>query len=198
MEKSIEDIVLEYKNSLTVPDENPVRQIFFCPVGLIGAGKTTVTTPVALKLDLVRISNDELRKLLQENGYDYSPLRDMGKEVAYELAQDGYSIAFDMDCGNPETKEAIEALAEEFDALIFWVHIDTPEEFILNKLRNHPPSWLASDPQVMIDNYNKQKAKRAEENTKFDFFYTFDTSKRNVNEQIEECVKLINEEIGQS
>ncbi|MDE1944098.1 MAG: hypothetical protein KGH97_01205 [Patescibacteria group bacterium] len=51
------------------------RQVFLAPVGRVGAGKTTVVKPLAERLGLVRISSDEIRKLLKERGLGYGPLR---------------------------------------------------------------------------------------------------------------------------
>src|SRR5262245_50203908 len=57
-------LVEEVKDSLVLPKESPINQFFLCPIGLVGAGKTTVLTPLAKELSLVSISGDEIRKLL--------------------------------------------------------------------------------------------------------------------------------------
>ena len=185
MGKSLDEVQQQFKDEIFIPETRPLRQFFFCPVGLVGAGKTTITKPIAKHFGLVRVSSDEFRKLLKKNGHSYEKLRPRLKEVAKELIKEGYSIAFDMDCGNPETKGFIEQASEERNIPIFWVHIDTPEEFIFEKFKKHPPSWLTSDPQKMIDNYKAQKKLRAKQNTHFDFIYTFDTSRGDVNQQIQ-------------
>ncbi len=167
--KSLEAIEKDFRASLVVPEHIPKEQFFFCPVGLVGAGKTTVTKPISEKLGLVRLSSDELRKMLKENGHDYASVKETGLQLAKEFASKGFSIAFDMDCGNPEVKQFVQMLANKFGAKVFFVHVNTPEDFIFEKFRKHPPSWLADNPQVMIDNYYAQKEKRAEENADFDF-----------------------------
>ena len=195
MNKSLEEVKSDFEKQIIVPAQTLSRQVFFCPVGLVGAGKTTITKPIAEKLGLVRISSDELRKLLKDGGHSYDQLKTIGLDVVRGFADKGCSIAFDMDCGNPEIKKLIDTLAEKYNAKVFWVHLNTPEEHIFNKFRKHPPSWLADNPQTMIDNYMLQKIKREEEATIFDFFFTFDTSKQDVEEQIQNCIKLITNEI---
>jgi len=189
MKKTLEQIKADFKDSIVLPEIKNKEQIFFCPVGLVGAGKTTVTKPISEKLNLVRVSSDELRKMLKENGFDYSFVKEIGTDVIKDYTSEGYSISFDMDCGNPEIKEFVETLKKEFGGRIIFVHINTPEEFIFNKFRKHPPSWMANNPQDMIDNYIKQKEKRAIENIHFDFVYTFDTSKDDLERQINDFIK---------
>lgn len=194
--KSLEEVEIEFRNSIEIPKIKNTQQIFFCPVGLVGAGKTTVTKPISRELNLLRVSSDELRKILKENNHSYDPIADIGSKTVNDFAEQGYSIAFDMDCGNPKTKSWIETLAKRLNTEAFFVHITAPEEFIFNKFRNHPPSWLANDPQVMIDNYLEQKRVRMKENTKFNFFYVFDTSKSDIKGQIEDCINLIKSDAG--
>jgi predicted kinase len=187
IKKSLEEIAAKFKASLEMPSHTPSRQFFFCPVGLVGAGKTTVTKPLSRRLGLLRFSSDELRKLLKENGHTYDRVKEIGLKLVDEYARKGFSISFDMDCGNPEVKKFVEVLADELHVSVIWVHIDTPEEYIFDKFRKHPPSWLADNPQTMIDNYRAQKERRLQEDTQFDYFYTFDTSRPDIEAQIDEC-----------
>lgn len=194
-QKTIQEVEAEFINSLKIPEKKPAAQFFFCPVGLVGAGKTTVTKPISEKFGLLRLSSDELRMVLKENGFGYGPGKEIGFRIANEYARKGFSVAFDMDCGNPVTVKLVKGLSDELHAKIVWVHINTPEEYIFQKFRNHPPSWLADNPQIMIDNYNAQKKKRAEENkdVHFDFLYTFDTSRPDIEKQINECEEKMSE-----
>lgn len=184
-----------YKNNLFLPKNRHQKQFFFCPVGLVGAGKTTISKPIADILGLVRISSDEVRKLLKESGQDYTHLKEILNKVTIEIVSNGYSVAFDMDCGNPETKELIEREAGKRNIEIFWVKVSAPEEFIFEKFRKHPPSWLASNPEVMIENYLSQKKLRESQNVAINFDYEFDTSREDLSKQIEKCVILIKEKI---
>ncbi len=194
--KDIKDIQEKYLKEIKIPDKKPAQQIFFCPVGLVGAGKTTVTKPISETLGLVRISSDELRKILKENGYDYSFVKKIGFKIASEFAKNGFSVSFDMDCGNLITKNFVENLAKKLHAKIFFVHIDTPEDYIIERLKRPEPLGLVNDPQIMIANYYNQKEIRLKQNTKFGFFFTFDHSRPDINKQISDCIKKIEKVIS--
>lgn len=198
--KSLQEIERDYRTSIEVPEQPREQQIFFCPVGLVGAGKTTVTKPVAERLGLVRVSSDEIREQLKLNGHDYSTVKEIGMRIVQDFAVAGHSIAFDMDCGNPEVKNFAEQLAAMHPgSRVYFAHIEAPEAFIFEKFRRHAPSWLADNPQTMIDNYFAQKARRAVENTQFDFSFTFDTSRPDLAEQISEfCSQIEQEELNSS
>ena len=43
-------ILEEYRKNTVVYKQKPARQFFLCPVGLVGAGKTTVLKPIAERL----------------------------------------------------------------------------------------------------------------------------------------------------
>lgn len=182
-----------YRGGLNVRSQpkSGALQIFVGTVGLVGAGKTTVIKPLAEKLSLVRISSDEVRKIMKERGFGYERLMDIVAPLAEELAAEGHSLAFDADCGSPKTKELILKIAAQVGAKIFWIRINPPEDFILNKLRSHEHTWLFKDGDEAVDNYLRQKERRAQENTPFDFLATVDTSKPDLAAQIDRIFGLI-------
>ncbi len=182
--KNLKDIEEEFVAQIHIPVTKPRKIIYVCPVGLIGAGKTTIIKPISEKLNLVRISSDELRKLLIENGHNYDSVKSIGLRVLENFVKNGYSVALDMDCGNTEVISFVKYLEKTYGGKSIWVHVVAPEEFIFNKFKNHEPSWLANNPQIMIDNYIAQREKRLKENTEFNFTHTFDTSKDNIPKQI--------------
>ena len=196
MKLTLEEVVSireRYKAALKLPlrRKGASHQIFLCSVGLVGAGKSTVKKPLSEKLSLVRISSDEVRHILKECGRDYNQLMEIVKPLSEELATQGHSLAFDADCGNPKTKDMIVALAEKVGAKVFWIHINPPESFILNKLRNYKHTWLFRDGEEAVENYFRQKERRGAENTDFDFLATVDTSKADLSLQIEKVFELI-------
>lgn len=183
--KSLESIERIYLENLKIPEKVSGRQIFLCPVGLVGAGRTTVISPISDKMGLLRISSDELRRLLKESGYDYKTVKEIIPRIIKKFADDGYGIAFDMDCGNPETFKLIDQLKVDHpNSRAIWIDVSASEEFIINKFKSHPPSWLADNPQKMIDNYLSQKEKRASSDIKYNFDYKFDTSRDDLDNQI--------------
>ncbi len=131
------EVMKEYEESLIIPAQ-PHRKLFIlCPVGIIGAGKTTVLKPLAQKLSLVRISGDEIRKRLKESGLGYEAIIRIGYELPRKYFACGYNGALDSDAASPRSKSVIENVEREFGAIPIWIHINPPEEFILNKLRTH-------------------------------------------------------------
>lgn len=189
--ESLAKVESDFRKSIRIPYEKARHQFLLCPVGLVGSGKTTVIQPISEAFSLVRISSDELRKMLKEAGHTYASVKEIGLRAIKEIASQGHGIAFDMDCGNPQVKGFAEKLANELNIKIFFLHITAPEEFIFDKFRKHPPTWLADNPQTMIDNHIAQKNTRLKENTPFDFFFSFDTSRPDLSDQISECCDKI-------
>lgn len=184
------DIVLkEYEHTIFVPKQKPLHQFFLCPVGLIGAGKTTVLKPLAEKLSLIRISGDEIRKLLHDRGFGYDQTWEIGSTLVKKFAHEGYSIANDTDGATPKTREALEELVRKLNAKVVYIHINPPEEFILNKLRNFKHTWLYRDGEQAIKNYYERKS--LHENLHLPYTFTFDTSADNLEEQINKAVDII-------
>jgi len=186
--EEIEEIIKEYKSQIRIPGKKLAKQIFLCPVGLTGAGKTTVLKLLSEKLNLVRISGDEIRKILKERGFGYDTTWKIGQTIIKEYARNGYSIAHDADCATQRTQDSVKKIAQEIGATIMWIHINPPESFILNKLSNLEPNWLGTA-EARVKNYHQRKP--LHENLDMNFTYTFDTSKDNLDEQIEEATNII-------
>ncbi len=81
---------------------------------------------------------------------------------------------------------------------MFWLHINPPEDFILHKLRTYKHTWLFKDGDEAVENYLRQKERRAKEDTQFNFFASIDTSASDLSEQIERVAKRISEDISAS
>ncbi|MFA6018088.1 MAG: AAA family ATPase [Patescibacteria group bacterium] len=186
MFKRIKDL---YVKQLIIPDQMPKHQFFLCPIGLVGAGKTTVTKPLAERLHLVRISTDEIRKLLKEQGCNHVKTAEVAYSIISDFAEKGYSIAVDADCAGNNVAEAITQAAKAIGAKIAWIHIKPPEDFILQKLRNFKHTWLFKDADEAIANYYRRKP--LHENLDYPFLYTFDTSHPDLPRQLENAINII-------
>ncbi len=180
----------EYDASLVIPTQPHRKQFVLCPVGLVGAGKTTVVRPLAERLSLVRISGDELRKVFKEHGLTYEGLVRVGRELSEKHLAQGYSIALDSDAMSPRSRTIIEMAQNTYGAVPIWIHINPPEEFILNKLRSYKHTWLFKDADDAIANYMRRKPLH-EHLEGIPFLYTFDTSRSDLPAQIDEAVALI-------
>lgn len=194
MPKVQDEVMREYEKNLIVPSQ-PSRKLFIlCPVGLVGAGKTTVVKPLAEKLSLVRLSGDEIRKVLKDHDLAYDAVVPIGMALSKKYLSQGYSLALDSDAISPRSKDVIETAEHEFGAIPLWIHVNPPESFILNKLRTHEHTWLFRDARHAIENYMKCKPLH-EHLEGIPFLYTFDTSRENLDVQISEAAEIIKEAV---
>lgn len=190
--KDFENIKNIFISHLIIPKTKPDRQFLLCPVGLIGSGKTTVIVPLSEKLNLLRVSHDEIRKILKENGFNYNSSKEIARSVILDFLKDGYSVAIDANCGSKETYNNIKNIEKEFGIKTFWVHINPPEEFILNKLKNFNHTWLFKNGDEAVKGYLNYKDKYGDgTDLGIDFIYVFDTSRSDIKIQIEEARKVI-------
>jgi len=195
--RDFENIKSIFVAQLFIPQIKPSKQFLLCPVGLVGAGKSTVIVPLAEKLNLIRISHDEIRKILKENGFNYNRSKEMASEVIIDFLKKGYSVAIDANCGSIETFERIKKIESEYALKIVWIHINPPEEFIINKLRNFKHSWLFDSGEEAVSGYHEYKNKYGDgTNLKINFVYTFDTSKSDIQQQIKEAKEIILKKIS--
>jgi predicted kinase len=185
----IEKIKTEYDRSLVIPTLKRDRCYLLCPVGLVGSGKTTVVKPLSEELSFVRVSADEVRKRLKESLYHYEQ-QDVVEIVIALLKKYlalGYSVAIDSDCANK--KELIEEFQEKFNVEALWIHVKTPEEFILRKLRGFQHTWLFENADQAVKIYYERKP--LHENLTMPFLYVFDTSRADLPTQLREARDII-------
>ena len=121
--KLLESIREEYEKSLEILPTKRPNQYILCPIGLIGSGKTTVMKLLAKKLGLVRISADEIRLIMEREGYSVegNPGRDLAMKVIDKYVRVGHSIAIDSDCAS-KIKE-LKKKADELNIKLIWLHI---------------------------------------------------------------------------
>ncbi|MFA6132123.1 MAG: membrane protein insertion efficiency factor YidD [Patescibacteria group bacterium] len=182
------EIINLYKKQVVVPSKVSSKPFILCPIGLVGSGKTTVIKPMAEYFGLVRVSNDEIRKILISKGFNLTRTVELGFGVAKEFVEKGFGLAVDADCAGPNIVKTINELANKVGLKVFLIHLNTPEDFILEGIKKS-----RSDAENFIQIYHKRKI--LHENLNFSFIYTFDLSRGNVDEQIKECERIIEEEI---
>ncbi len=184
------EIIRAYEKTLEIPGSKRKKQIIVCPIGVVGAGKTTVIKPLSKKLFLLRISTDEMRRLLKKNGDGYGSVKTLVYNLIDKYTGKGFSIAIDGDCSSKESQEKIKQLEEKHKIKAVWIHVNPPEDFIIKKLKNFKHTWLFKDATRAIENYKISKARH--QNLNFPFVYSFDTSKKDLDKQIEEATFIIN------
>lgn len=187
--RAAERIMRQYEATLKIPKIKSKKPILICSIGLVGAGKTTVLRPLSKKLSLIRISTDEIRKMLKERGYDYNRSKELAIRLVEKYIRRGYGAAIDADCISEESQKYIRALKSKYKIKVFWVHINPPEKFIINKLKSYKHTWLFRDVKQAIANYKKRKS--LHKNLKLQFIYEFDPPRTDLAEQIRAAAKII-------
>ncbi len=187
-EEQLTKFIDEFRKTVVVPDTKG-KKFLLCPIGILGSGKTTVMKPLAEKLGLVRLSSDEVRKMLKERGFNYQQTERIAFVLADDFLMQGYGIAIDADCARQEKQEQVKERAAKDGIPVIWIHINPPEEFILNKLRHYPHSWLFKDAEAAIRNYEARKP--LHQDLQLDFAYTFDPSRPDLDAQIDEAAEII-------
>jgi predicted kinase len=198
MDKQVEIIISLYEKQLEIPEKGVLPIFILCPVGLVGAGKTTVVKPLAKAFSLLRISNDEIRELCI--GQNITHTQEQIHEVFYYLAKKyltlGYGVAVDANCSSK--KELLGKAAETFGIPLVWIHINPPEEFIINKLRNYNGDSNLFKNDDAVEHYRRSKEERVELDKNIPFIYTFDTSKEDLPLQIAESIEKIKDTLKTS
>ncbi|MEK7208469.1 MAG: AAA family ATPase [Patescibacteria group bacterium] len=183
------EVLEEYRKQVLVPAKKSKRQFLLAPVGFVGSGKSTVLRELQKKLPFVIVSADEIRKLLKERGEGYDAAHEIMFRAGEYFARQGDSVAYDTHCGRTWKKERIERLAEEISTRVFWIQVHPPEEYIIQKLRVYPHTWLFRNVAPAIENYRGHKA--GDEHLALPFICTFDPSRADVEKQIEEAAERI-------
>ena len=176
----MEKIMDLYINSIEIPEIKNESLVLLCPVGLVGAGKTTIITPICRKLNLVRISTDEIRKILQERGFNFVRTIELALKIIDHFLEKGKSVCIDADCISPRAQNYVKKTQREYNTLPVWIHINPPEEFIINKLRNYDHDWLFRDADHAISEYQRRKPLHEEHLQDIKFYFEFDSSKSNL------------------
>ena len=192
----LDEVMEEYEKTLVVPNHKSSPQWMLMHVGLVGSGKTTIVKPLADHFGLIRISTDEVREQLKRRGYSYEGAREITNELQKKYLELGYSIAIDANTGSPHGLEFNKKTEEAFPQVRqLFIHINPPEEFIVNKLRNYNHTWLFKDGDHAVERFRFHKEKFTLPN--LPFVYTFDTSRGDLPEQIKKGIEAIEEKLNQ-
>lgn len=99
--------------------------------GLVAAGKSTLTAPLAEAIQAARVSSDVVRERFFQAGYNFKEIRPFIKRVLDRLIDDGYNIFLDF---NISTNIPIIDDLNDRGYRIFVVHANPPESFIKEKI----------------------------------------------------------------
>lgn len=190
--EELQQIIEGMECSLVLPTIKRSPQLLLCPVGLVGSGKTTAMKLLSPRLNLVRISSDEIRMRFRDKGRNNVRLLETAEVLIKKYLGEGYSVAIDADCAGT-ARELIETISRNSDVIPVWIHINPPESYILQKIETYlyTSTGLFKDAEIKRENYFRRKP--LHEHLDLPFLSTLDPSKENYAQQIEETVKLIEE-----
>lgn len=132
------------------------QRFILCSAGLIGSGKSTVMGAVANRLNLAYIRTDSIRWLLLDSGYTQSRTNELAAHLTATLLEDGYAIAIDADAVQQDRQHTIERLASDYAAKVLYIHVQTPDDVILQRLHKDNPNRRYKGGEV-IEHYHQRK-----------------------------------------
>jgi len=189
LDEDLGNVIKAFEKTLVIPKEKPSIQFTLCPIGLIHSGKTTVVRELSKRLNLILISSDNLRDILNSRGYNSKRMVEIIDRIVRKYLSLGYSTAADADCVS--AKDVLLKREKEFGIKLVWIHINPPESFIINNLKTYEKKWLFKNYDEVLSAYQERK-KLHTDLSAFKFVYVFDPSKNNFDSQIEESIKTIN------
>lgn len=189
----IRGIIDDYLASLEIPETKPKTQFLLCPVGLVGSGKSTILKVLSKELCLIRHEGDAIRKILRSKNYNFKRFPEISTIINENLLSQGHSISLDSDC--VAIKETVDGLSKKYDLKVVWIHVDPPEEFIVSRIKARDHAGLFRTTEDALKTYYARKP--LHENLDFPFVCRIDTSRENLQEQLEATKEIIAAKLAQ-
>jgi predicted kinase len=176
---------------------NASRPFCLCPVGNIGSGKSTVTRKIAVHFGLARVSGDEIRNLLRNEGYSLERMLDIAYETIRALFGEGRGVAIDSDCASLKVREVLTGLGEEFGYPLVFVHVTAPEDVLLERNQLRDIERRDTRGEGWVSGFNRRKPLHEPQYIAgIGFVYRFDTSRTDISNQITEAISVIESELS--
>ena len=126
-----------------------------------------------------------------EKGVTTEATQQVLHNVYQRLTKEGYSIARDADLARPQVRALIRSVNPNHEVKEFWVHVTAPERVILERLRHREPTRVHPNVKVVTELYRARKAmyESIPDLKDLRYFYTFDTSRDDLDQQVDEFVQ---------
>lgn len=127
----VDEVVALFARDLGAIEPSKVP-IVFCPVGLVGAGKTSTVTRVLGDTPRFVLSSDRIRTAVYDRGYNFTNvLRDIVRQLVEAAVDKKVNILIDANAGGvPEIVQ--HAVGKGYGVLVF--HVNPSSEYIETKL----------------------------------------------------------------
>lgn len=133
-EVDLENLFNQYKSKITAGKQPSVyeRPIVIACTGLVAAGKTTITLPLAESIGAVRVSSDNIREQIFSAGYNFMKIaHPLVARTVDSLAEERYNLFLDF---NVSTNQHILEHLQTAGYRIFIVHANPPYSYIKRKI----------------------------------------------------------------
>jgi predicted kinase len=194
----IEQLAAEFYNKLDKPSAMKAKpQFCICPIGLVGSGKTTVLKKIVEQLPAIRVSADEVREMLGTKGLPFDDAMYIADALCTRLKQEGYNLAHDGDFASPASRQ-LHAQANSTVPGIreLWIRIQAPDDVVLKNIRARGPGKLFQSTDQLVELYERRKALHAApELNEIPYLYIFDTSRPDLDDQVNEFVRRAKEQL---
>lgn len=175
--------------------ENPIA---LACTGLVAAGKSTVTAPLAETIGAVQVSSDHIREMFFKAGYNFKEVRPFIARLLDRLAEQKYNIYLDF---NISTNIKILDKLTRLGFKVYIIHANPPEEFIKEKILSgsmkHELTFFAKDAHVyesMLGWKEEHEANLPELKRRYGIWSEVDTSRDDLQEVMNKLLeKFIHE-----
>lgn len=177
------------------------QPIVLACAGLVAAGKSTITAPLAELGDCVTVSSDVIREMFFVNGFNFNGLRSFGKKIIEELIAKKYNIFLDINIAT--NIHILDALVDS-GYKVFVIHANPPYDYIEHKILSgnmkHELTFFAKDEHV-LKSLLSRKDEHAENlpklKSKYGIWYEVDTSRKDLDTVILDMKEKFKQELWQ-
>lgn len=167
-----------------------IRPVALACTGLVAAGKSTITSPLATTIDAVGVSNDFVREMFFRAGYNFKQVRPFVTHILERLVSEKYNIFLDF---NISTNIPVLDMLNADGYQIYVTYANPPEAFIKNKILSgnmkHDLTFFPKD-EYVYESMLTWKDEHVENlpllREKYGIWREVDTSQKNLNDTIKQ------------